>query len=185
MFKVLLSSHIGSQYSKFPTYKRSSCTLSKMWTCIPSVSDVREIAAYPLSPIAEGPSIPPSSHCLHRPVSISSHLFTQCQPLRCTTILFKALYCKIKDALFFVSFIYYLCKESYKSITGQYSIATCVSWVSRITLLDLQMYWAYDRALRMELIHSHIGGCTVSTANICWTFTAFFFCELHRNYCLI
>ena len=156
MFKMLLSSHIGSQYSKFLTYEPLSCTLSKMWTCIPS--DVREIAAYPRSPVAEGPSALPSSHSLHPPVSISSYLSTQCQPvcqpLGCTTVLFKPLYCKIKDAFCVFCSLHIICVKSYKSTTVQYYIASCVSWIPRITLLDLQMYWTYDRALRMELIHT-------------------------------
>ena len=161
MFKMLLSSHIGLQYSKFPTYEPSSCTLSKMWTCIPSVSDVCEIAAYRLSPIAEGPSALPSSHSLQLPVSISSYLSTQCQPLYAShwaVLPYFSRHCtlrlKMPYFLCLLLFAYYLCEESYKSITVQYYIANCVSWVPRITFLDLQMYWTYDRALRMELIHT-------------------------------
>ena len=33
--------------------------------------------------------------------------------------------------------MYYLCEKYYKPITVQYYIADCVSWVPRITLLDL------------------------------------------------
>ena len=33
--------------------------------------------------------------------------------------------------------MYYLCEKYYKPITVQYYIADCVSWVSRLTLLDL------------------------------------------------
>ena len=56
-----------------------------------------------------------------------------------TTVLFKVLYCKIKTfSLFFVFFLmYYLCEKYYKPITVQYYIADCVSWVPRLTLLDL------------------------------------------------
>ena len=34
--------------------------------------------------------------------------------------------------------MYYLCEKYYKPITVRYSIADCVSWVPRLTLLDLQ-----------------------------------------------
>ena len=34
-------------------------------------------------------------------------------------------------------FMYYLCEKYYKPITGQCYIAHCVSWVPRLTLLDL------------------------------------------------
>ena len=33
--------------------------------------------------------------------------------------------------------MYYLCEKYYKPITVQYYIADCVSWVPRLTLLDL------------------------------------------------
>ena len=59
-----------------------------------------------------------------------------------TTVLFKVLYCKIKNIFFTFCvcsfFTYYLCEKYYKPITVQYSIANCVSWVPRLTLLDLQ-----------------------------------------------
>ena len=34
--------------------------------------------------------------------------------------------------------MYYLCEKYYKPIRVQYYIADCVSWVLRLTLLDLQ-----------------------------------------------
>ena len=70
------------------------------------------------------------------------------------TVLFRVLYCKIKN--FFVcvwSFTYYLCERYYKPITVQCHIVICVSWVSRLTLLDLPTNWTYKLALRTELIH--------------------------------
>ena len=33
--------------------------------------------------------------------------------------------------------MYYLCEKHYKPIAVQYYIANCVSWVPRLTLLDL------------------------------------------------
>ena len=35
-------------------------------------------------------------------------------------------------------FMYYLCEKYYKPIAVQYCIADCVSWVPRLTLLDLR-----------------------------------------------
>ena len=49
--------------------------------------------------------------------------------------------------------MYYLCEKYYKPITVQYYIADCVSWVPRLTLLDLRKNWTYECALRTELIH--------------------------------
>ena len=49
-------------------------------------------------------------------------------------------------------FMYYLCEKCYKPITVQYYIADCVSWVPRLTLLDLRTNWTYESALRMELL---------------------------------
>ena len=72
-----------------------------------------------------------------------------------TTVLFRVLYCKIKNVFFIFLFVfmYYLCKKYYKPITVWYYIASCVSWVPRLTLLDLRTNWTYERALRMELVH--------------------------------
>ena len=51
--------------------------------------------------------------------------------------------------------MYYLCEKYYKYITVQYYIADCVSWVPRLTLLDLRTNWTYERALQMELVRMH------------------------------
>ena len=63
------------------------------------------------------------------------------QLLYCTTVLLKVLYCNIKSVFFILCvclfFMYYLCEKYYKPITIQYYIAGCVSWVPRLTLLDL------------------------------------------------
>ena len=47
----------------------------------------------------------------------------------------------------------YVCEKCYKPTTVQYYIADCVSWVPRLTLLDLQTNWTYEHALVMEFIH--------------------------------
>ena len=49
--------------------------------------------------------------------------------------------------------MYYFCEKYYKPITVQYYIADCVSWVSRLTLLDLQTNWTYKGTLRTECVH--------------------------------
>ena len=121
---------------------------------VPSMSGVSEIAACPPSPIAEilqlyhlPPPPPP-------PVSNSPCLFTRCQPryASCCTVLFKVLYSKIKNVFFVFGvcfFMHYLCEKYYKRITIQYYMANCISWVPRLTLLDLQTNWTYECALGM------------------------------------
>ena len=135
-------------YSKSPTCKPSSCELLKMWTCVPSTSDMSDIAACPPLPVADEilqlyhlpPSFPP-------PVSSSSSLFTQCQPLYAscsTTLLYFSRYYTIRSKIFSLSFVfvmYYLCEKYHKPITVQYYIADRVCWVSRLTLLDLRTNW--------------------------------------------
>ena len=52
------------------------------------------------------------------------------------------MYYKVKKIFFLIFvcfFMYYFCEKYYKPITVQYYIADCVSWVSRLTLLDLQI----------------------------------------------
>ena len=59
-----------------------------------------------------------------------------------TTVLFKVLYSKIKNALFLcLFFMYYLCEKYYKPIIVQYYKDDCVCWVPRLTLLDLRTNW--------------------------------------------
>ena len=71
----------------------------------------------------------------------------------CTTVLFKVLYCKNKNVYFLcLFFMYYLCEKYYKLITVQYYVADCVSWVPRLTLLDLWTNWTYKCTLGTELI---------------------------------
>ena len=119
---------------------------------VPSTSGMSEIAACLSSPIADDPSALPS------PTS-SSCLFTRCQPLYAscyTVLLYFSRYCTVRlkmFSLFLCLFVtYYLCEKYYKPITVQYCIADCVSWVPRLTLLDLQTNWTYKCALRMELV---------------------------------
>ena len=55
-------------------------------------------------------------------------------------LLYCSRYCTVILKLFslFLFFMYYLCEKYYKFIIVQYYIAICVSWVPRLTLLDLQ-----------------------------------------------
>ena len=107
------------------------------------------------------PPLPP-------PVSNSSCLFTQCQPLYascCTVLLNFSRYCTVRlkmFSLFLVSlfFMYYLCEKYYKPITVQYYIADCVSWVPRLTLLDLRTNWTYRLTLGTELVCMQGTYCT-------------------------
>ena len=46
--------------------------------------------------------------------------------------------------------MYHLCEKYYKPLRVQYYTANCVSWVPRLTLLDLQTIWTYECALRNE-----------------------------------
>ena len=48
--------------------------------------------------------------------------------------------------------MYYLCEKDYKPITGQYYIVCCVSWVRRLTLLDLKINWTYEYAFPTDLV---------------------------------
>ena len=51
-----------------------------------------------------------------------------------TAVLFKVLYCKIKNVFFI--FMYNLGEKWCKPLTVHCYIASCVSWVPRLTLLD-------------------------------------------------
>ena len=69
-------------------------------------------------------------------------------------VLFKVLYCRILNVLFFVCLLsmYYLCEKYYKSITVQYYIVNCVSWVPWLTLVDSGTTWTYEHTLGAELV---------------------------------
>ena len=49
-------------------------------------------------------------------------------------------------------FMYYLCKKYCKPVTVQYCVVDCVSWVPRLTLLDLGTNWTHRCTLRTEFI---------------------------------
>ena len=65
-------------------------------------------------------------------------------------------HCRINNVCFLVCvclfFMYYLCEKYYKPIIVQFYIADLVSWVPRLTLLDLGTNWTYERTLGKKLI---------------------------------
>ena len=61
--------------------------------------------------------------------------------LRSTSYCYFSRYCTIRLKCFpyfgGLFFMHYLCEKCYKPITVQYYVADCISWVLRLTLLDL------------------------------------------------
>ena len=100
-------------YSKSPRYERSSWKLWQMWMCIPSGSGVSEIAAGALSPVADDPSalssptFSPSSGQQHF-LPVHSTLAPGWQLLCCTPVLFKVLYCKLRNVFYTFLICFYV-----------------------------------------------------------------------------
>ena len=66
---------------------------------------------------------------------------------------------------------YILCEKHYKPIVAQYYIADGVSWIPRLTLLDLQTNWTYEHALGKELVRmqgTYFTQLEVAPGNIVW-----------------
>ena len=77
-----------------------------------------------------------------------------CMP---TVVLYFSRYCIVRLKVFSLFLcvcflIYYLCEKYYKSFTVQHCIADCVSWVPRLTLLDLWTNWTNELALGIGLV---------------------------------
>ena len=110
---------------------------SKEPELVPSTSSESESAACPLSPVAADPSVLPSPTA--SPVGNSSRLFTRCQLLYYITVILRYNPVRLKHFLYFLClfFIYYLCENYCKPISVHYHITHCVSWVPKLTLLDL------------------------------------------------
>ena len=82
------------------------------------------------------PPLPP-------PIRISSCLLTQWQLLYascCIVLLYFSRYstARLKMFYFVVFLMYYLCERYYKPFIVKYYIVICISWVPRLTLLNLQ-----------------------------------------------
>ena len=143
------------RYTKSSTREPSSFTLqgscngasgsSKEPEPEPSESVLSEITACTPSPIVDDLSALPSPTSSPSCISNSSGPFTPCQPLHagcCTVLLHFSRSCTIRLKCFFfvcVYFLmYYFCEKYYKPLSVQYYTADCISWVPRLTLLDLQ-----------------------------------------------
>ena len=109
-------------------------------------------------------SLPSVSYCWRSFSSTISHLLSlllavtllacllSVSPCVPGAVLSKVLYHNIKNVFFiFLFFMYCLCEKYYKPISVY--IADCVSWVPRLTLLDLWTNWTYKYSLGMELVH--------------------------------
>ena len=130
-------------YCESPTYEPSSCELSKMQMCVHMSSHVSPIMQLALCllllMILQLYHLPPP---LPSPLINSSFLFTRYQSLyaSCCTVLFRVLYCEVTHVVFIFCiciFMYCLCDKYHKPITVQYYTANCVSWVPRLTMLEL------------------------------------------------
>ena len=88
--------------------------------------------------------------------------------------LYFSRYCTVRLKMFsliFVHFLYVLLYfKYYKPITAQYYIANGVSWVPRLTLLDLRTNWTNKHALRTELVRIYKGVTIVSPSAEEWWF---------------
>ena len=95
-----------------------------------------------------------------------------------------------KHFLYFLYFLmYYLC-EKYKPVTVQHYISDCVSWVPRLTLLNLQTNWTYEHTLGMELTHIQGTYCTtfcspaITHFSQCLLVPFFLLCRVSSKACL-
>ena len=94
-----------------------------------------------------------------------------------TAILFKVLYCKMKNVLFsvFFCFLCIICVESI-IILLPYCIPNCVSWAPRLTWLDLctcsrSYVWMWGAQCKVLVIDSlcreHVGLATIRRSSDC------------------
>ena len=106
------------------------------------------------------------------------------QLLYYTTVLFEVLYCETKNASF-IFCVYFLCiicmKKYYKPITVWYYIADFVSWVPRLTMLDIQANWT-NSLLELNLFVCR-GLTLLENVWICQIRNKIIH-ELHQNFCM-
>ena len=112
-FTIIVTEGLILRYSKSPPYEPSCCTVSKMGRCVPSTSGTYEMAAGPLSPIADDASALPSP--ISSPSLVSN--FSSCEFWRplyagCSPVwLYFWRYCTVRLkmlSLFLVCFFYVL-----------------------------------------------------------------------------
>ena len=149
-----MCTHTHTIYRKSPTYKTSSCKLSKMGTCLPSASGAVKVQPV-LRPRRWRPFSPTIS-CLPSLLQ-SGTVLAQCRPLEasCWTVLrYFSRYYTLRFTMWFWFFIYFSCKEYSKTTTVQYYITDCFSWVHRLTLLDFvyKQIGLNECALRTQLV---------------------------------
>ena len=131
---------MNRDYSRSPTYK--PCELSKMQTCVPSISGVRETEACPPPPTADDASALPSPTSSPCSISSSSSLFTRCQPT-CqlfAVLLYSSRCCAVRSkmlSVFLCFSLYYFCDKYYKPIMVQHYIANCVGLMGKRDLCGL------------------------------------------------
>ena len=139
---------LQSGYSKSPTYERL-----KMQACVRMSSHERpdETAACPPSPIAEHPLALSSPTSSPPPITLLACSLTVSPCMPAAVLLYFSRYWTIRFKMFhFLFLMHYLCEKYYKPIIVQYYVANCVSWVPKLTLLDLRTNQPYELALRLE-----------------------------------
>ena len=129
---------------KSPPYKPSSCRLSKLWTYVPSTLVMSGVSACSLSSIPDFYTLP----LCHLPLLSLLHSVTFACSLNashCTVWLYFWRYCTRRLKVGFLFWVLFcvcflciiLCKNYYKPIIIQYHVASCVSWVPRLTYKQL------------------------------------------------
>ena len=83
-----------------------------------------------------------------------------------TCPVYQLLYCTVRFKMFYLLSLflkYYLCEKYYKPITVQYHIADRVSWISRLTLFDIQTNWTFEHSLRTKPVRMRISALDYAT----------------------
>ena len=150
-----------TQYSKSSTYELSSWELSKMWTGVPApvwqlLCCTTLLFKVLMLPYQSCPTLCNPVDCSLWGSSVHGVLQARILQLVAMTSSRGSLYGIVRLKIFFCccSFLcgYYLCEKYCKTITVQSHIATCVSWIPRLTLLDLGTILDYECTLGTELI---------------------------------
>ena len=146
-------------HSKSTAHGLSRCELSETQMCIwfqqgtkTCVINIRQVWNC---------SLPSISYCWWSFSSPISHLLQSVTLLACsldacwTVRLYFSRYCTVRFKIFSLLFVFVfmqLCETCYKSMTVQHYIANCVSWVPRLTLLDVGTNWIYECTLGMDRV---------------------------------